>query len=212
MKKVFLTVLMLTGFSCIGMSQLRMSVGPVVGMNYNFLHGDVIKNTNMSFNGVGVSVGGQADMSFTPVVGLLATITVYDMMSASGSLTQGNTKINTDIGLGYLMINPAIKFSVPNTGLGFFIGQGVGFKLTGNAEEYQIVSGQRQQTVQKSDIPNMKPRINGQGGMFYDFDLKSLYLTPYFLFDLGFTDANEAGGWKASGIKFGLAIKFKVVK
>jgi hypothetical protein len=203
---------MLAGFSCIGMSQFRMSVGPVVGMNYNFYHGDAVKNSNMSFNGVGVSVGGQADMSFTPVVGLLATVTAYDMMSASGDLTQQGTKTSTDYGLAYLMINPAIKFSVPNTGLGFFIGPGIGFKLTGTVEQHQIVDGQRQQTFQKSDMPNMKPRVNGQGGMFYDFDLKSLYLTPYFLYDFGFTDVDEAGGWKASGIKFGLAIKFKVVK
>jgi hypothetical protein len=48
--------------------------------------------------------------------------------------------------------------------------------------------------------------------MFYDFDLKSLYLTPYFLFDYGFNDAAQSGGWKASGIKLGLAVKFNVVK
>jgi hypothetical protein len=212
MKRIFLTLLVLAGFSCTCMSQFRMSVGPLVGMNYNFYHGTNIKNSNMSYNGAGVSVGGQVDMGFTPVVGLLATVTAYDMMSANGSMTQQGSKVGEDVSLAYLMISPALKFSVPNTGLGFFIGPGIGFKLTGTSESYQIVNGQRQQISPESDLINMKPRVNGQAGMSYDFDLKSLYLTPYFLFDLGFTEGTEAGGWKASGIKFGLAIKFKVVK
>jgi hypothetical protein len=210
MKRVFLTVLLLAGFSCIGMSQLRMSVGPVVGMNYNFLHGETINN-DMSYNGVGVSIGGQADISFTPMWGLLATVTAYDMKNVSGTLTEEGMTTESKFGLSYLMINPAITFSVPNTKLGFFAGPGVGFKLSGTTEGYMVIEGHRED-IPKADIPNMKPRVNGQVGAFYDFDFKGIYLTPYFLYDFGFTDVAKAAGWKVSGIKFGVAIKFGVIK
>lgn len=212
MKKSAFILLFIAGFTCAGFAQFKMSIGPVVGMNYNFYHGSAISNSNMSFNGIGLSVGGQADMSFTPVVGMLVTVTAYDMMSASGSLTQQAVKNTQNIGLGYLMVSPAMKFTIPNTGLGFFIGPGIGFKLTGTSEQYQIANGVRQQTAPISDLLNVKPRVDGQIGMFYDFNLKSLYLTPYFLYDHGSTDVTDGGEWKASGIKLGLALKFSVVK
>jgi hypothetical protein len=181
-------------------------------MNYNFYHGSAISNSNMSFNGVGLSAGGQLDMRFTPVVGMLATVTVFDGLSAKGSISQQGVKSVQNIGLGYLTIDPALKFAIPGTGLGFFAGPGIGFKLTGTSEQYQVANGQRTQVAPKSDLLNVNIRVNGQIGMLYDFDLKSLFLSPYFLFDYGFTDVDEGGGWKAAGIKFGLAIKFKVVK
>jgi hypothetical protein len=213
MKKVFIiTLILVAGLSCEGFAQFRLSVGPVFGMGYNFYHGSTIDNTNMSFNGLGLSIGGQLDMSFTPVIGMLATVSAYDMMSAKGSLTQQQVKNVQAIGLGYLAINPAMKFSIPKTGLGFFVGPGIGFNLVGTTESYQIANGQRTQTAAKSDLMNTNIRVNGQIGILYDFDLKSLYLSPFFLFDYGFTDVVESWEWKASGIKFGLSLKFKAVK
>ena len=212
MKKVLFTILCVAGFSFVSSAQFKMSLGPVVGMNYNFYHGSAISNSNMSYNGIGVSIGGQADMSFTPVIGMLISLTAYDMLSASGSITQQGTKSVQDISLGYLMVSPALKFMVPNTGLGFFVGPGIGFKLTGKSEQYQISGGQRTQTAASSDLLNVNPRVAGQIGMSYDFDLKGIYLSPYFIYDHGFTDVTEGGEWKASGVKVGLTCKFSVVK
>ncbi|MDR1356391.1 MAG: outer membrane beta-barrel protein [Tannerellaceae bacterium] len=213
MKRVlFLTVLFVAGFSCVSFAQFEMSIGPAVGINYNFYNGPSIRNSNMSYSGAGVSLGGQADMKFNQVVGLLTSITLYDMMSASGSNSVQGTKTGRNVSLSYLMVNPSIKFTVPNTGLGFFGGPGVGFKIGGSFEDYRIVNGQREQLTPVSDLLNLKSRINAQIGMSYDFDLKGMFLSPYFLYDLGLTDVDEAGGWKASGIKVGLAIKFNVVK
>ncbi|MDR1980157.1 MAG: hypothetical protein LBQ39_00880, partial [Tannerellaceae bacterium] len=128
-------------------------------MNYNFYHGTAISNSNMSFNGIGVSIGGQADMRFTPIVGMLVTVTAYDGLGASGSITQQGTKAVQDISLGYLTVNPALKFSIPNTGLGFFVGPGVGFKLIGKSEQYQIANGQRTQVATTSDLMNVNLRV-----------------------------------------------------
>jgi hypothetical protein len=211
-KLLFLTILLVAGFSCVSFAQFRMSIGPHFGMNYNFYHGTAIDNSNMSYNGIGMSAGGQMDMSFTPVLGMLVTATIYDLMSAKGSITQQNVKQVNSISLAYLTINPAMKFSIPRTGLAFFAGPGIGFKLTGKGETYQIANGQRQQLAPKSDIMNTRLRITGQIGTSDDFDLKSLCLTPYFLFDYGFTNVDESDSWKASGIKFGLVLKFGVVK
>ncbi|MDR1886736.1 MAG: hypothetical protein LBQ70_02365, partial [Prevotellaceae bacterium] len=61
MKKVFFIIIFIAGVSCISFGQVKLSVGPVFGMNYNFYHGSAISNSNMSFNGVGLSAGGQLD-------------------------------------------------------------------------------------------------------------------------------------------------------
>ncbi|MDR1879889.1 MAG: hypothetical protein LBQ78_03040, partial [Tannerellaceae bacterium] len=158
-RALFITALFVAGVSFAGVAQFSMSLGPVVGMNYNFYHGTAISNSNMSFNGIGVSIGGQADMRFTPVVGMLVTVTAYDGLSASGSITQQGTKSVQEIGLGYLTVNPALKFSIPNTGLGFFVGPGVGFKLIGKSEQYQIANGQRTQVATTSDLMNVNLRV-----------------------------------------------------
>jgi hypothetical protein len=162
MKKVILSLVLAAGFSCVGFAQFRMSIGPVLGFNYNFLHGTVISNANRSYNGAGVSAGGQLDMGFTSVVGMLATITVYDMMSTSGKLIEQGVTTVQNMNLGYLMINPALKFAVPGTGLGFFAGPGVGFKLKGTTEQYQIANGIRTPLLDETDLTNLNVRVNGQ--------------------------------------------------
>ena len=211
MKKVlFLTVLFAAGITCKSFAQFSMSLGPLLGMNYNFYHGAAIDNANVSYNGAGFSVGAQADMKFSPVLGMLITVNAFDALNAKASVTQQNVKNVRAFKLAYLTIDPAMKFSVPGTGLGFFAGPGIGFKLQGKNEQYQIEGGQRTQLQAKTDLMNTLIRVNGQIGMSYDFDLKTMFLTPYFLFDYGFTNVQESIEYNASGIKFGLVLKFSV--
>jgi len=213
MKKVlFLSILFLVAFSSASFAQFKMALGPFLGVNYNFYSGTVIDNSNRSYNGAGLSVGAQADMQFTPVIGMLITLNAYDMMNASGSLVQQDVTTVQTFSIAYATLNPALKFSIPGTGLGFFAGPGIGFKMSGSSESYQMSQGVRTEISPKNDIMNMNMRINGQIGMSYDFDLKTMYITPYFLFDYGFNGIQQNVEWYASGIKFGVVFKFSVVK
>jgi hypothetical protein len=212
MKKVFLTVILFAGLAGTVWGQFKMSVGPSVGMNYTFYHGSDIDNTNLSYNGVNIALSGQADMKFTPVIGLLTALTFFDGMNAKGSITQSGTTQAEQIRISYMMFNPSLKFSVPSTGLSFYAGPGFGFKLLGSGESYQIQNGQRTQVAAKADLVNLNPRIEAIVGMMYDFNLGGVILTPQFSFNYGLNKVQETSEWKASCVQFGFACKFPVIK
>jgi hypothetical protein len=212
MKKVFITMILVAGFAGTVFGQFKLSVGPSVGMNYTFYHGSAVSNSNLSYNGANIALSGQADMKFTPVVGLLTSLTFFDGANAKASITQNGVTQAQQYRLAYIMLNPALKFSIPSTGLSFYAGPGIGFKLIGNSETYQIQDGQRTSLAAKTDLLNVKPRIEALVGMQYDFELGGVILTPQLAFAYGLTDVVETAEWKASYVQFGFACKFPLVK
>jgi hypothetical protein len=211
-EKSFFTFILIAGIAGTANGQFKLSLGPVVGMNYSFYSGTDIEATNLSYNGFGLALGGQLDMKFTPVVGLTTTITAFNDVSANGTVTTGGIKFVNALHMSYLMINPSLKFSVPSTGLGFLIGPGIGFNLQGSQESYNFQNGTRTQTLEKTNFPNLNPRIDANMGMVYDFDLGSVTLAPYFTFSYGLNKIAEALEVRVSHIQFGLACKFGLIK
>ena len=211
MKKIIISIITFV-MAVSASAQFKMSVGPMIGGNINFYSGSDISNLNTSVNGFGVAVGGQADMQFTPVIGLLATLTVYDGLSASGTTTRQGTKTVLNFNNGFLMLNPSLKFSIPTTGFSFYAGPGIGIKLHSSTEAYQVVDGLRQPLQEKTDAANVNPHITAQVGAMYDFDLGSgVKLAPHIALNLGLNNAAEAVEVKMSNIQFGLTCKFAVV-
>jgi len=212
MKRIFFTIILVAGFSCTMFGQFKLSLGPAVGMNYNFYSGAAIENMNASVNGFGVALAGQLDMKFTPVVGLQTTITPYDGLNAKATRTSNAVKTVQNFNIAYLMINPSLKLSIPQTGLGFLVGPGIGFKLQGSWDSYQIANGQRTVLQEKTQFTQVTPRFEVSTGMVYDFDLKGIYLSPYFTFNYGLTTLAETVEIKIANVQFGLAVKFGVIK
>jgi hypothetical protein len=212
MRKVFFTFILIAGIAGTANGQFKLSLGPVVGMNYNFYSGSTIEAMNASVNGFGFAIGGQMDMKFTPVVGLTTTITAFDGLNATATRIQNGVKSVIAYNMAYLMINPSLKFSVPSTGLGFLIGPGVGFKLQGWGEAYSFQNGTRVQDIERTEFANLKPRLEANMGMVYDFDLGGVTLAPYFTFSYGLNKIAEAMEIRISYVQFGVACKFGLIK
>jgi hypothetical protein len=212
MRKGLFTFIMIAGIAGTAVGQFRLSLGPVVGMNYNFYSGSTIEALNASVNGFGFAIGGQMDMKFNPIVGLTTTITAYDGLNATATRTTGGVKSVLAYNMAYLMISPALKFSIPSTGLGFTVGPGVGFKMQGWGERYSFQNGTRVQDIERTEFANLHPRLEANMGMVYDFDLGSVTLAPFFTFSYGLNKIAEAMEIRISYVQFGVACKFGLIK
>ncbi len=207
MKKFISIIVVAFATSWAASAQFSCSLGPAMGANINFYTGDFVGND--PYRGVGFSLAGHADMKFTPVVGMLATLG-YDNMNASYSEEQNNESRKTTFNIAYFTINPMLKFTVPSTGLYFVVGPGVGFNIQAKATQKLYQNGTLQGT-QKISIKSMNTRFEARFGLGYNFELGDLIeLAPQLTFGYGVNKVRESSEWKIMNLQLALACKFKL--
>lgn len=202
MKKILtvfaLSVLLISLSSNQSQAQFRLRLGPQVGLNFNIGTGSDVNETT---NGFGMVIGGQVDMSFTPVVGIMANLQFYDnryvSSSIDGTADNGSSYTITDgTSMAYFMIEPLLKLSIPASNFFFFIGPAIGFPVQSSFEEKitspnNNVTFQGGQTKITGTVRNTNARIEMKLGTGVDINLGGVYLTPQVSFGYGLSNIQE---------------------
>jgi hypothetical protein len=192
-------------------AQFKMKVGPALGMNLNIGSGDA---SNDTYSGVAILLGGQVDMNFTPMIGLIANVNFYDNKSHSNTNTQNDVTTTQDVSVSYLQIQPLFKLSIPKSSFYFFAGPGVGFNIQGSTKITQT-QGNADPVVQKSTLKNVSTtRFEIKAGAGFDINFsQSVALAPEFSFAYGLTDVftNSAKTWKIMTFNLSTIVKFSVM-
>jgi hypothetical protein len=210
MKKI-LTLISITIFliSTQSFGQFHLKAGPALGLNVNVASGDLTTDT---YSGIGILLGGQLDMNFSPMIGLILNLNIYDNKSVSTSGTQGTTDYTEDVSLGYFEIQPLFKLQIPKSGFYFFAGPGMGFNIQSTDNTTQT-TGNNQPQTNKSTLKNLAFRFDIKGGAGFDISTGSLLdISPEISFAYGITNVFSKGAsWKIMTINFTSVFKFKAM-
>ncbi len=231
MKKYFLFVSALSffvlTFSAASFAQFRLNLGPSIGANFNIHTGSDLPESG---NGFGFVIGGQADMAFSPMVGLIANMQFYDNRSGSFTETgsnqyqdqQGNPVTSTvsmdnSVSVAYFDIEALFKLSLKNSHLFFFAGPSVGFNIESSYDQkisetfpapYQ---SNNQSTSTKGSLKNMNSRFELKLGGGYDIPAGSIFVTPQLSFGYGLTQAQQDFNWRILTIQAMVTVKFNLI-
>jgi len=180
-------------------------IGPRITGNYTVYNE---QNDVNSWNGIGVGIGGTVDISFTPHIGILADLTVFDMRNFSTSITQQNTTTEFSYALSYLSLDPMFKAEFS----GFYMvgGPSVGIKLAGSGQVTQTNVGQTP-VITNLNKPFNSVRFDIVVGTGYNFTLTpTLALGTDFMVYIPLSNTFNFPGISNSTLtlKLGSAIKF----
>ncbi len=210
-------------------SQFRLKLGPSVGTNFNIHTGSDLPQSG---NGFGFVIGGQADMSFNPTIGLIANMQFYDNRSGSFTKTSSNhyqdqqtgapvtSTVSTDnaASIAYFELEALFKINLKNNNLFFFAGPSVGFNIQGSYD--QTVSetfpspyqNNNNSNSSKGSIQNMNARFELKLGGGYDIPTSSgMYITPQLSFGYGLTNVEQDVNWKILTIQALVTVKFNLI-
>jgi hypothetical protein len=192
-------------------AQFQMKVGPAVGMNFNIASGDA---SNDTYTGIGILLGGQVDMNFSPSIGLIGNINFYDNKCHSNSTTENEVTYDQDVSLAYLQIQSLFKLSIPQSGFYFFAGPGIGFNIQ-KSSKVTITQGNADPQVTKSTMKNVSTtRFEIKAGSGFDIRMSSgVFISPEFSFAYGLTDVftNTSKSWKVMTLNLSAIVKFSVM-
>ncbi len=223
--KLVITFFALLSLTFSTQAQVKLSLGPFGGLNYNF-HSS--KDLNETGTGIGAVFASQIDLTFTAnrSIGILTSIAFYDNRNAV--FTDGYTFNNVNGGpyeLGfsftYLQIEPLFKYRIPNVGLYFILGPAVGFDIGATLTLTEInnntnngnLGNNNSNDEQSGDIETAKTRFAIKSGIGFDIPLSRLMtLAPQIAVGIGLTDAMENVDSSILTIQAGIALKFNVVK
>ena len=201
----FLSVFVLYSFNEIYAQGV--SIGPRLTGNLNIFNQKGLTGT---WNGVGVGIGGIVDLSFSPVLGMLINLNVFDMKNFSNSQTNNNVTTETSLSLSYFTIDPMFKAEFS----GFYMvgGPSLGVKINSSGERTQSQPGQNPQ-VTTLNIETKSAIFNFAFGTGYNFKLSpTMLLGGDFLVYIPITDTYNTPGTSNSvlSLKLGASLKFKI--
>jgi hypothetical protein len=194
-------------------AQPRTELGFAVGMNYNMHTGADLPATA---TGVGLIIGGQADISFNRTVGLLTTVS-YDnrigKYSESGTFSGYDYTKDVDVTVAYLSVEPLLKYIIPDRPWCLVTGPSIGFPVQGKSQTVlttpgYAIDGYESSTVNVT-IENLKPRFEWKfgAGYFIQTDKKTV-VTLRLTYARGFTDVQKGMDWRVNSITFLGSIDF----
>jgi hypothetical protein len=208
-------------------SQFRLKIGPSIGANFNIHTGSDLPQSG---NGFGIVIGGQADMSFTPTVGLIANMQLYDNRSGSFTQTSSNqyqdqagnpvtSSVSTDnsASIAYFALEALFKLSLKNNNLFFFAGPSLGFNIEGSYNQTQTETFpspyQSNNTSNSSSgsFQNMNTRFELKFGGGYDIPEGSMFITPQLSFGYGLTEVQQNFNWRILTIQALVTVKFDMI-
>jgi hypothetical protein len=205
---------------CIGVTlgstacaQPQTALGIAVGMNYNMHTGaDLPAKTT----GVGVIIGGQADIMFSKSAGLLTTVSFDNRIgkySVSGTEAGLDYTEDVDVTVAYLSIEPLFKYVIPDRPWYLVTGPCLGIPVQGKSQTVLTTPGFAidgyESTTINLTIENLKPRFEWKigGGYFFQVDKKTA-VTFRLTYARGFTDVQKSVDWRVNSITFLGSIDF----
>lgn len=193
------------------LSQVKLSMGPVIGLNYNVHSGSFF---DKQLTGAGLAVGGQLEMQFNRSVGLLTTFMFYD--NRSGSYTRTVSYLDMDVtediteNISYFSFEPLLKISVQGSGLYFLVGPSLGFNIDAT-EEYTETFPSGNENKTKATLHDLSTRFELKMGGGCDIPIsRNASFTPQLTFGYGLTDVQSDVDWKILTIQASFALKFRL--
>lgn len=183
------------------------AIGPRISGNFNIYNAQGATGT---WNGIGVGIGGNVDISFSKKLGILVNLTVFDMKNFSNTITSGNTTQETSASMSYLTIDPMFKAEFS----GFYMvgGPSIGIKLSSSGERSTVVTGQAP-NVQAINLTTNTVKFDIAVGTGYNFRLsQDLILGSDLIAYIPLSNTFDTPGVSNSvfTIKLGAALKFKL--
>lgn len=215
MKSTRLLLVLCVGVILTSMAQAQSqtAVGVAVGMNYN-THTGADLPTNAT--GVGVIIGGQADLSFSKWTSLLTTVAFDNRIgkySTSGTEAGYSYTKDVDVTVAYLSIEPLFKYIIPDRPWYLVTGPCLGIPVQGKSQTVLTtpgfaIDGYESSTINLT-IENLKPRFEWKigGGYFFQVDKKTA-VSFRLTYARGFTDVQKGMDWRVNSISFLGSINF----
>lgn len=188
-------------------AQTTVMFGPRVTGNFNIYNQ---KGITGSWSGIGVGIGGNVDVTFGKVIGLMVNLTFFDMKNWGNSITQGNQTTDYSRTLTYLTIDPMFKTEF--SGFYMVAGPSLGIKLGSSGENAAVTTGQPPQ-ITPVNLETKTVRFDIVAGTGYTFKLSSdMGLGTDFMAYIPLSDTYNFPGLSNSifTLKFGVSLKFKI--
>lgn len=203
----FVVSAFIIAFSSIVDAQTTVSIGPRLTGNLNIYNQQGLTGT---WNGLGIGVGGNVDVSFSQYIGLMVNLTAFDMKSFSNSQTAGQVTTKRSLSLSYFTFDPLFKFEIS----GFYMvgGPSLGIKLASSGEVVQTQAGAAPNT-QPLSLDTKTLRFDFAAGTGYSFRLSpNMSLGTDFLVYIPITDTYNFPGLSNSvlSLKLGTSLKFRL--
>jgi hypothetical protein len=186
-------------------------LGPRITGNYNIYNE---KNITLSYNGIGVGIGGTVDISFSKHIGIMANLTFFDMRNFSNSTTTGTQTKDRSFTFTYLTIDPMFKAEF--SGFYMVLGPSLGIKLAASGEETVSTTGVNnpQNQITPLDVNATSIVFDIATGVGYTFTLSqnSMYMGTDFMVYIPLSSTFNVPGLVNSEftMKFGVTLKFKI--
>lgn len=183
-------------------------IGPRLTGNLNIYNQDRV---SVNFNGIGLGIGGQVDISFSEKLGILANLTLFDMKNISASQTSNNVTTDVSHSLSYLTFDPLFKAEFS----GFYIvgGPSIGIKLNSSTEVTQTNIAGGTPAVQEGSNPTNSVKFDLAAGTGYNFVLSpSMNLGTDLMVYIPLTNTFDFSATSNSTltIKLGTSLKFRI--
>jgi hypothetical protein len=184
-------------------------LGPRISGNLNIFNQQA--NSNLSFSGIGVGIGGTLDVTFSKHIGLMVDLTAFDMRNVSASNTVQNTTTDVSLTLSYLTIDP--MFALNFSGFYMVAGPSLGVKLGS--------SGTRTDTPANGDaqVSTFTTKTNSivfdiATGVGYSFKLsQDMFMGTDFMVYIPLSNTYDLPGNSNSilTLKLGVSLKFNIM-
>jgi hypothetical protein len=138
----------------------------------------------------------------------VTTLYFYDGRGGSYNFTSGGVSANYDASIGYFMIEPLFKYTLPTSPMYIIVGPSIGFAVVGS---YSVTATGYNGT--KGSIADMNARFEIKAGAGYIIPLsKDMRINGQFTFGYGPSAVQSNVNWRI--MTFGLhgAFEFDVVK
>ena len=232
-------------------AQIHFAIGGGVGNNINLINVKNIDNVDVVQYGIqkttieykgnsyGISFSGMADIQFTPILGVRALLTFYDMKNFKATadyeksypLQGGGTvkaKVNGDlkVTLAYFGIEPLLRVKIPMSSFFILGGPAIFFPVSNKWDETKKMTlpagvnwpetGTTEKTVKVDTImKSANTRIELKFGFGYDWTIgPKLFISPEITFGFGPGDVvkadNNFESWKIHTIQLFIPVKFSI--
>jgi hypothetical protein len=197
----------------IARAQPQTALGIAVGMNYNTHTGADLPT---KATGVGLIIGGQADIMFSKSAGLLTTVAFDNRLgnySTSGTVSGHGYTEDVDVTVAYLSIEPLFKYVIPDRPWYLVTGPCLSFPVQGKSQTVLTtpgfaIDGYESSTIRMT-IENLKPRFEWKAGAGYFFPIDKKTVVAFRLtYGRGFTDVQKGMDWRVNSITFLASIDF----
>jgi len=184
-------------------------LGPRLSGNLNIFNQQA--NSNYSFSGIGVGIGGTLDVTFSKHIGIMVDLTAFDMRNISASNTANNTTTDISLTLSYLTVDP--MFELNFSGFYMVAGPSLGVKLGSSATETQTPTNGNP-TVTTYTIKTNSIVFDIATGVGYTFKLsQGMFMGTDFMVYIPLSNTYDLPGNSNSvlTLKLGVSLKFNIM-